>query len=279
MNFENFIINNYESLGMKKCSEILGLSKGKIQTIVTKNNLKVNKKSLKKILSNAKIKKNEDYKVNANHFTINLSKESTYILGLLWADGYISNNVNENLKQKYNINLECVDDDMIYFKLILDKLGNWNYYSRQRDKYKPITKATTSNRKLLEYLVENDYNNKSLASPCSIIKTIPNDLLKYFLLGIIDGDGCFYFNKKHFLRQFTICGSLNQDWTAFEKIFNNLNIIYQINRKPNSKNGSSEIRILNKTNIKKLGDYIYDTIIDDNIGLKRKYFKYLEIIK
>jgi hypothetical protein len=278
MNFNEFIIKNYDTLGMKKCCEILGLSKGKIQTIVTKNKLKVNKDSLNKILSKSKSKKSEDYKVNVNNFTNNLSKESSYILGLLWADGYIANNTNPKIKQKYDINLECVDDDMMYFKLILNKLGEWNYYSRQRDKYKPITKATTNNCEILAYLTEHNYTNKSFMSPCSIIQTLPKELIKYFLLGVIDGDGCFYFNQKHFLRQFSIAGSLNQDWTAFENIFKELDIKYKINKKTNIKNGSSEIRVLNKINIKKIGDFIYDTINLDNIGLKRKYIKYLEII-
>jgi hypothetical protein len=273
MNCEDFIKENYSKLGLKKCSEILSLSKGKVTYIVKKFNLKMEIEDKKQMFINIRRKKSEEYNVSINNFTTNITKESVYILGLLWADGYI-NKTNRNC----DINLECVDYDMDYFKTILNRLGKWNYYTRQRDNYQPITKATTSNRELLEFLSQNNYDNKSFNSPCLIIEKIPNNLLKYFLLGIVDGDGCFYFNKKHSLRQFSISGSLNQDWTAFEKIFNNLNINYKINRKPNSKNGSSEIRVLNRTNIKKLGDYLYDTINIDNIGLKRKYFKYLEII-
>lgn len=278
MNFEEFIIANYSIIGLKECAKVLSTTKGKIQTIVTKHKLKVNKKCKSIILSNSHIKKQDEHNVNISIFTKNLSKESVYILGLLWADGYIAKNIKDK-KQKYDINLECVDVDMRYFKTILDNIGTWNYYSRQRDNNKPSTKATTNNRELLEYLTKHNYSNKSVMSPCSIIKTIPNELLKYFLLGVIDGDGCFYFNQKHFLRQFTISGSLNQDWTAFENIFTSLGITYKINRRPNSKNGSSEIRILNKLNIKKLGDFIYSSISEDKIGLNRKYVKYLSIVK
>ena len=274
MKNEDYLKENYSKMGLKRCSEELSLSKGKIRYLVKKFNLKMDKNDKKKMFIDIRKKNSEEYNVNINNFTTNLTKESVYILGLLWADGYI-NKTNRNS----DINLECVDYDMEYFKLILNKIGIWNYYSRQRNNYKPITKATTSNREILEYLTQHNYSNKSTMSPCSIIETIPSNLLKYFLLGIVDGDGCFYFNQKHFLRQFSIAGSLNQDWTAFEKIFNSLNITYKINRRPNSKNGSSEIRILNKLNILKLGQYIYDTIDNDNIGLKRKYTKYLEIIK
>lgn len=277
MNFNEFIKENYNTLGMKKCVELLNTTKGKVQTIVKKNNLKVDKKSLNKILSDSTLKTGDKCNVSIINFTENINKYSVYLLGLLWADGYIAKNT-KNTKQRYNINIECLNEDMEFFKTILDKIGKWNYYTRKRGDWQTITKANTCNKELLEYLSKHDYNNKSVASPCLIIKTIPNNLLKYFLLGIIDGDGCFYFNKKHFLRQFSICGSLNQDWTAFEKIFNELGIVYKISRRPNNKGGSSLIRILNKNNIKKLGDYIYNTISDDKIGLPRKYAKYLEII-
>lgn len=276
MNNEKFIIENYQKLGMKKTCEILNLSKGKIQYVVTKNNLKVDKKELTKILQKNKIKLGDSCNVNVANFTTNVNKYGAYLLGLLWSDGYISNNNSD--KPKYNISVECVDEDMREFKEIFNKTGKWLFYSRKRNNWKPITKATTSNKELVEYLQTKDYTEKSYKSPTKIISELPNELRKYFLLGVIDGDGCFYFNKNHSLRQFTIAGSLNQDWTAFETIFKEIGVEYKINRRSNNKNGSSEIRVLNKINIKKLGDFIYDTINEDNIGLKRKYEKYLKII-
>jgi hypothetical protein len=277
MKNEQFIIENYSKIGMKKICEMLNLTKGKIQYIVTKNKLNVDKNELTKILSKSRLKTGDECNVNISNFTINVDKNSAYLLGLLWADGYIANNT-INKKQKYDINIECVDEDMNYFKKILNKTGKWSYHSRQRNDWKPSTKATTCNKELVEYLHMNDYNEKNIKSPYKIISKLPKKLIKYFLLGVIDGDGCFYFNKKESLRQFTICGSFNQDWGAFETIFKSIGITYKINKKQNKKHGSSEIRVLNKVNIKKLGDFIYSTINKDNIGLPRKYKKYLEII-
>ena len=277
MNFEEFIINNYSTIGLKKCAEVLSTTKAKVQTIVNRHNLKLDKISKSIILSNRYNKTQEEHKVNISKFTTDIDSNSAYILGLLWADGYI-HKIKSNPNKKYDINLECVDDDMLYFRLILDKTGNWYYYTRKRGDYKPITKATTNNKKFLIFLTDNNYDLKSIKSPNKIINKLPDNLVKYFLLGVIDGDGCFYFNKKQYLRQFTISGSLKQDWSAFESIFDKLNIEYKINRKQNKKNGYSQIRITNKNNILKLGNYIYDTIEIDNIGLPRKYNKYLEII-
>jgi hypothetical protein len=95
---------------------------------------------------------------------------------------------------------------------------------------------------------------------------------------MIDGDGCFYFNEKYGLRQFTLTGSLNQDWSSFEKIFKELGVVYKIIRTPNSKTGSSQIRILNKENINKIGNYIYPNLLND-IGLPRKFEKFKLIIQ
>ena len=52
MKNEDFIIKNYNKLGLKKCSEQLSLSKGKVQYIVKKFNLKMDSLNKKKNVSN-----------------------------------------------------------------------------------------------------------------------------------------------------------------------------------------------------------------------------------
>ena len=269
---ENFIINNYQNFGVIKCCEKFNLTKGQVKYIVTKHKLKLTLETKHKILSNSKSILDSDCKVKIDEFKYNINKFTAYILGLLWADGYIPKNSNI-------IKLECVNDDMIHFKKIFDKTGVWNKTERLREnKKRPISLVSTSNKLLKEYLIENDYCHKSLKSPNKILSIIPSNLINFFLLGMIDGDGCFYFNQKYGLRQFTLTGSLNQDWNSFEKIFNELNISYKINRKPNSNIGYSQIRIINKENIKKLGEYIYPNLTNE-IGLPRKFEKYKLIIQ
>ncbi len=277
MNLENYIIKNYPTLGMKKCMEDTQATRGVIQSIVNKHKLKVDKKSLSKIISNGKIKKQEEYNINIETFTKNLDENSSYILGLLWADGYISKN-NPTIKKRNIITLECLYEDMKNFAPIFEKTGVWLYYNRQRENKKMVTTAYTSNPLFHKFLTDYDYNLKSIVSPNKIISTISTNFISYFLLGVIDGDGCFYFNKKNGLRQFTLTGSFNQDWLAFEKIFYKLNINYKIIRKKNKKSGYSQLRITNRDNISKLGEYVYSNFKTDKIGLLRKYRKYLEII-
>lgn len=198
-------------------------------------------------------------------------KEIAYFLGLLWSDGYIRKNTN-------SIGIECITEDMNIFISILDRIAIWNRYDRQRKDKQPVTNITLSSEKLHKFLADNDYHEKSIKSPDKIISKIPEYLIKYFLLGIVDGDGCFYFNNEKYLRQFSITGSFNQDWIGFEKIFIKLRIKYSIIRIKTKKTGYSQLRITEASEILKFGNFIYSTFHEEQIGLPRKYIKYEDIV-
>lgn len=134
-----------------------------------------------------------------------------------------------------------------------------------------------SDKNLHAFLVENDYLVKSKESPSKILKIIPKDLHNRFLLGLIDGDGCFYYHEKRKISQFSVAGTYEQDWTAIEKILSNISIKnYKLIRRKHTENSySSSIRITNRIDIKKLGEYVYP---NNKYGLKRKYEKYCKII-
>lgn len=232
--------------------------------------LKTRQTTIKKIVDENNFHLIKNRRINIDDFYNIQKKEISYLLGLIWADGHVA-------KGNNMVNIECVNDDMLFFKETLDRVGRWSYHHRQRvDKRtntRPITNAYICDSLLHEYLKENDYLEKSKKSPDKIIEKIPKHLLKYFLLGIVDGDGCFYF-KKGEATQFTIAGDKNQEWFYIEKLFINLDIKYTIVKN----NSSSVIRVTNKNDIRKIGNFIYSTIEDDNIGLKRKYEKYKQIV-
>jgi hypothetical protein len=103
--------------------------------------------------------------------------------------------------------------------------------------------------------------------------------MNYFLRGVIDGDGCFYINKKTNQTQFSLAGSYNQNWNYFTDILNSLNIKYNIKKSKIKKEGkihkSSVVRITKRNDIVKLGDFVYVNYEMDKMGLKRKYDKYI----
>lgn len=222
----------------------------------TKKLLKIGDKKLRNIILENKLEKNGKVEINFHN------KMFVYTLGLIWADGSLS------LKSN-TIYIECIESDMINFKKVLCDVSTWSFYKRKRE-YKPTINAYITDKKFYKILVENDYLNKSNLSPHKIYSKIPNNIKKYFLLGLIDGDGCFYYNKKNYNRQFIITGSINQDWSLFENIFKELDIKYTIIRRINKKSGYSQIRVTNKKDIVKIGDFIYD----DMIILNRKYELY-----
>lgn len=79
-------------------------------------------------------------------------------------------------------------------------------------------------------------------------------------------------NKTKTFRQFIFSGSYEQDWDGIIGILLKIGVTDYILRRVKTKTGNySHLKICSKGNIKKLGDYIYNT---DLIGLKRKYEKY-----
>lgn len=207
--------------------------------------------------------------INEDVFMKNITKESAYLLGFIWGDGYISNSGTNK-----QIRIECVSEDINQLKEIMKKTGIWCFNCRKRiNKKREVTIASASNKELVEYLIENDYKNKSIVSPEKIWNLIPDKFKKYFILGWIDADGCFYWNEKYKLRQFYISGSYEQNWIVFENLLKSLNVEYKIIRISN-KTKYSHIRVTGKLNINKIGNYIYN----DVIPFQRKYEKYKLII-
>ena len=175
-----------------------------------------------------------------------------------------------------------VEDDIINLKKTLDKIGKWHYnlMPKQKNSWQNTIRVSTNNKRIYEILYNFDFSNKSKMSPNKLLSNIPIELHNYFYLGIIDGDGCFYYKKlkNSITRQFSIASTYEQDWYYLEKLFNSLNIKFSIGRY-RKKDGSSYsiIRVTNKEGIHKIGNFIYKDI--ENIGLLRKYEKYLQLIE
>ncbi len=230
------VINFYPINGFNKTKEFLKIGDKKLRKIILENNLE--KKSKVKI----------DFS----------DKKFIYTLGLLWSDGYINKN--------RTIGIECVEDDMMDFRKVLECVSIWSFYKRERE-FRPTINAYLNDKKMYDFLVENDYLVKSSYSPIKIYSKISKDMVSYFLLGIVDGDGCFYYNKKNYTRQFVLTSSIEQDWSIFERILIDIDVKYSIIRRVNKVSGYSQLRVTNKKDIIKIGEFIYK----DMIVLNRKY--------
>ena len=249
----------YTENGFEKCQKLTGLSKERIQYILQKHGIK------------------RKPAFNPDMFIKALTKESSYVLGFLWADGHISTKTKNS-----EVLMEIVDEDLREIKRCMESTGAWRFHTRKRGDNKPITRAVAHSRELYEFLERHDYGEKSTKSADKILSHIPEEFHRYFFRGLIDGDGCFYINEKQYLYQFSLASSFDQDWSYFTKFLDKIGVEYKIqkNSKLNKKgvlNQSSAVRATNKKYIAKLFECVYEGYDSDKIGLPRKYEKALFI--
>lgn len=252
-----FLKNNYPEKGSKYCSEYLNRSRESIinKCLSLKINFNINN-----------LYDRMDRKVSHKQFINVDDKYSSYILGFIWADGYIG-------KKEIQI---CINSkDLKDLESVFLKTGNWRIYSKtlidkRNDKNYNQTRIITKNKLLSQHLINNDYKIKSHCDCNKILKYIPENFRNDFFRGYFDGDGCFYHINDSY-RCF-ISGSYEQDWSSLENLFKELNIKYNINKKIRKNNKYSDITISNKNDIDIFANYIYKDW--DNIGLKRKYNYY-----
>lgn len=248
----NDIINEYRKSGFIGVSKMLDISIFKLKSIIHENNI---------------VLPNKDRRVDIDNFNNINKKEVAYFLGFFWSDGYIS-------KDEITITIKKDDGDVILN--ILNLFGKW----RSNDRIKRLNGKEfkqkcirVNDRKIKEFLVDNDFLSKSLSTPTKILSKIPDDIKSYFFRGLIDGDGCFCSKNRSY---FSITGNIYQDWLEIEELFKFLDINYSLTRKERSTGNSSYLIISSRSDIIKLGKYIYSDKYDD-IGLSRKYRVYKEI--
>ncbi len=250
-----FLIKNYSTLGPKECAK------------------KLNHKSwmyLSKVAQKLQLKRNKDLmnkskswnQVKMKPFNNITSPYICYILGFIWADGYVSSTKNR-VAVSFNIK------DLTDLKPILLKHIPFHIHFAKRNGQPGFSINDLS---LRSFLKENDYLIKSLATPSKILSKIPKSLQHYFFRGYFDGDGCF--------TNITTCptinfvGSYNQNWNDIFNIIKNItNHQPKILRRNDDKRGhkSSVIYFYGKDRIKKFLDYLYK---GESIGLSRKRERY-----
>lgn len=259
---DQFILDNYPTLGPKICAEYCNK---KLATIVGR-------------AQKLGVKVEYPYSVDISQFHNIEKREVAYLLGLIWADGSI-----QNTKGSYRVDLEIVKKDIDEIEHLFDSVGNFLKRTRpKRGHWQEIGIIGISDKSLHSFLVENDYNIKSGASPDKILSKIPKNLQHYWWRGYLDGDGHIHVGKQGAYRVvFASC--YDQDWTFLYKLFSELELkpdiknSDQINKKSGNRNRSSDFYCGGRDGCLKLLSYIYNGYEDDKIGFTRKYSKFLEM--
>lgn len=222
----------------------------------------------------------------SHDFFINCrTPESAYLLGFLWGDGYLyhrsffekrktKKGVSSYKKNSYHIKVECSEDDLSSIIPIFEQSGKWTSYRRKRVNKKPQLCLSTANKMLYDFLLTNNYQIKSGASP-EILKHIPEELIHYWWRGYFDADGCIYkIKNSDRSKQVSISSVYDQDWIVTTDLLDRLGVTYSIRRIVRSeKSRYSEVRFTSNKSTETFLEYIYS---GKEFGLLRKKQTYLK---
>lgn len=266
----NTLENLYPDFGLQYCQNILpGRTLKQIKSKIGHLGLQVSAK--RKSESQAKIARRNRpdlCNVQAKRITSLDSKEACYILGLLWADGYLINKG----RNPYKISIEMKEEDLSKLIPVFETFGKWTISRRIRSNRKPQLTLSTSNKELFLFLEQYGYCNKKTGST-KILEYIPQNLQLYWIRGFFDGDGCCYINKAHSLYQISFAGHYEQDW-SFLKPLQELISLTIVRRIQNNKSRGSVARFQGKEKLCLFAEFIYPNLIFD-FGLKRKFDKFI----
>jgi predicted DNA-binding protein YlxM (UPF0122 family) len=202
------------------------------------------------------------YKINENFFH-NWSKEMSYVLGLILADGNIdaeTNQVKIKIKEGYlleNVKKTLNSEHPIKYDKITDMYSFG--FCRKKMSNKLFELGVTSRKSL------------NVRFP-----DVPDEFLSHFIRGVFDGDGSVFFeprSKTYPLRVSFISGSKEFITTLENTLHSHAGLrkrnIYKLHRK----NISYYIRYSHKESLK-FFDYIYAGA-DESLRLERKYQKFM----
>lgn len=258
----SFIKENYMEMKTSDLSKMLNRTMSAIE-------LKARKLGLKKY----------PYTCDYHYFDVIDTEEKAYWLGFLTADGWI----NKNDKNNAGVTgIELQYRDINHLKKF-NKSINGNYQITDRwttckISNDPDKKHHTCMIRIFSLTMYNSLSDKGFTKNKSYDFHIPDlrqDLIRHYIRGYFDGDGCFCFTNKSFHINFiTASKMLNDDIVKILKAtnFNCIESSYVTDF--NTKMYKIDIyRQQDKINFL---DWIYK---DSNIYLDRKYKKYLKVKK
>lgn len=220
-------------------------------------------------------------KFNENIFDVIDTEEKAYWLGFIFADGYISSSpldVNKKSTYTFELSLSIVDIEHLYkFNKFMEhnKCNIKTSVSKQNDKIFERCRWQIANKHLW-----NTLNSYGCTPKKSLTLEFPNkdifkssDLIKHFVRGYFDGDGCISYHKTNpkdinssYSANCSIVGTFNFLSTLKEQL-ECLNIPCE-NIHIDTRNPNVNILKLSVNSSKKLFKLLYK---DSSIYLNRKY--------
>lgn len=257
----DFVRNNYMEMKTSDISQILSRTMNAIE-------LKAARMGLKKY----------PYTCNYHYFDNIDTEEKAYWLGFLTADGWI------NKSEKTNAGVTGIElqyGDIEHLRKFNKSIrGNYQI----TDRWRACSISTKDPNKKHHTCVIRIFSLTMYKTLCNLgfcdnktydfcIPEIRKDLVRHYIRGYFDGDGCFTFTNKTFHINFVTASKMLNDDVAKILEFENFNFIKNsyINDFNTIMYKLDVYRIKDKI---KFLDWIYQ---DCNIYLDRKYKKYLKV--
>jgi hypothetical protein len=131
------------------------------------------------------------YRANDDFFDVIDSEIKAYLLGFLYADGYIS--------ADGRIGVLLNEKDIEIMNLIHDfiapnsEIKHLNYQNFKRD---PQVKIRFKSKQIYKRLQEFGFTTDKTHHDCDILSKIPEDFKRHFIRGYCDGDGSICYNMR-----------------------------------------------------------------------------------
>lgn len=214
---------------------------------------------------NQKYRTKRKFSINQNFFDTIDTQEKAYILGLLYADGYVSETntyISLALHNKDNHILEQINTVTLNECPIRDK--------------KQMRVLNIYSKKMVERLVELGCGQaKTFKLKFPTEEQVPSYLIHHFIRGYFDGDGCIYVSNTNNNRMFHLIGFdlflVEVQSILIKKCFLNKTKFYY---PPRSDDRIAELKFCGRNQCIKIRDWLYQ---DASIFLQRKYNKFYSI--
>lgn len=213
------------------------------------------------------------YTLDYSFFDIIDTEEKAYFLGFLYADGY-------NNQEKGSIALALQSED----KEILEKFNTLLKSNRplfliksKKESHKDKFVLNITNRNMSNRLGElGCVQRKSLILKFPTSDQVPEHLLRHFIRGYFDGDGCCSIckTKRKFQLTVSILSTLEFCQKITSVVINNMNISTRISKRFKDSVNCYNFDINGTQQCMKFIEWLYH---DSSIYLKRKFSKYLAI--
>lgn len=206
--------------------------------------------------------------INSTFFNKIDTEEKAYWLGFFTADGYVS--------KTNNIELCLAEVDKKHVEAFKESIKSKHTISKKV--------AILNDKTFLAYRINikdkniaNDLRNYGLTNNKSYNafipeQQIPNDLIRHYIRGYFDGDGCIFYNKTHsglYVSVVTASKQMSIDFCNIIKKY--IDIDMYCNKRERRDSIIFELRLNKKKDVYRFLSWIYD---DSTIYLERKYNKF-----